>query len=544
MIGNSVRVDPLATPLDNPIFSPHGTCEVGQGERRHVNAGSLTTRTLSGMKWFYLATIGQMLMSLLILTILARLLTPAEFGLFGIAIIFVGLGEIVARSGLGPSIVQRLDLTSSHIGTASLLSVTFGVSMTALVWLLAPLSGAYFDEPAMPRVLRILSLVLVISGVGNVSEYLLHRQLRFRNLMVANLSSYFIGNGLVTIAMALLEFGVWSLVWGAVSRYAIHTLVVVRYLPPRRLRLKVRETAELLGYGAGFSLISIFNFVSQHSGPFVIGRFLGVSSLGYYTRAYSLILPVLNLGFALIQVLFPAMSERQQKREHLRTVYLYGVEALSLAALSISVLVLVSAREIVAVVLGEDWGAAVPVLRILAVVVLFASCSAVNSPLIRALGAVYGEAWRQAAFALLAAVGAWFGSRWGLEGVAAAIAGAWIAGHLFLTQLVLSLLGLRWRDLLRCHMPALWTGAWAGAALWLAAHHLRAVSPSVFVTLSAELLVWAAAVIAALWLGPAFVRPSFIGWMTANVRFDAMGAPGRFFHGALLRLERGSPRSE
>ena len=509
-----------------------------------MNSESLSTRTLSGMKWFYFAAIGQVLMSLLILTILARLLTPTEFGLFGIAIIFVGLGEIAARLGLGPAIVQRIELTSSHIGTASLLSITLGASMTALVWLLAPLSEIYFHEPVVPRVLRILSLVFVISGLGNVSEYLLHRQLRYRNLMVANLSSYFFGNGLVTIGMALLEFGVWSLVWGAISRYAIHALMVIRYLPPRCMRLKIREIPDLLGYGAGFSLISLFNFVSQHSGPFVIGRFLGASSLGYYTRAYSLILPVLNLGFALIQVLFPAMSRRQQKREHLRIVYLNGVEALSLAALSASALTLVSAPEIVAAALGEGWEAVVPVLRILAVVILFASCSAINSPLIRALGAVYREAWRQAAFALLAAAGAWFGSRWGLEGVAAAVAGAWIACHLFLTQLVLSLLGLRWRDLLRRHVSALWVGAWTGAALWLTAPHLRSVSPSVFVTLSAELLVWAAAVTTALYLAPAFARPSFIGWMAANVRFDTMGAPGRFLHGALLRLERGSPRSE
>ena len=510
-----------------------------------MNAGSLTARTLSGVKWFYLAAIGQVLMSLLILTILARLLTPTEFGLFGIAIIFVGLGETVARWGLGPSIVQRLDLTSSHVGTASLLSVTFGTSLTALVWLLAPLSGAYFDEPAMPGIIRILSLVFAISGVGNVSEYLLHRRLRFRRLMVANLSSYFIGNGLVTITMAFLEFGVWSLVWGTVARYAIHAAVVVRYQPPRRLlRLRGREAAELLGFGTGISLISIFNSVAQHSGPFVIGRFLGASSLGYYTRAYSLILPMLNLGFALIQVLFPAMSERQQKREHLRAVYLHGVEALALAAASFSALVLVGAREIVAVALGEDWGEVVPVLRILAVVVLCAFCSAINSPLIRALGAVYGEAWRQAGFALLAAGGAWLGSRWGLEGVAAAVAGAWLAGHLLLTRLVLSLLGLRWRDLLRRHMPALWAGGWAAAALWMTVHHLRAVSPSVFATLLAELFVWAAAVTASLYLGPAFVRPSFIGWMTANVRFDTMGAPGRFLRRAFLRLERRSPRSE
>ena len=391
----------------------------------------------------------------------------------------------------------------------------------------------------MVEVLRGLSVVFVISGAGNVSEYLLHRELRFKNLTTTEILSHTIGYGFTSIAMAFLGFGIWSLVWGTIARHTIYSLMVIRYSPPPlRPRLAVQEAADLIGYGVGFSFTWFLNFVAQQAGPLVIGRFMGATSLGYYNRAYSLILLPLQLGFVLIHVLFPAISKRQQHREILGVVYLNGIEMLWLMGLPVSVLIFMSAPEIVAVVLGEQWDPVTPILSILAPIILFAACGSINIPLVRGLGATYGEAKRQAMFILSMAVGIWLGSRWGLSGVVAAITVAWFVVHLLMTQLVLSLLGLSWRSLIRLHLPALWAGGWVAVVLWVAVHQLRSVSPPAVVLLIVELLIWIATVSVAMHFAPSSVRPLFPGWVIRNVPFNTMGKAGIYLHSSLRWLGR------
>ena len=500
---------------------------------------SLTSRTQAGLKWSYLVVIVQALLSLLILAILSRLLSPVDFGRIGIALIFVALAETISRMGIGPALVQRSDLTSRHIEVAFALSMIFGFGMTAIIWLFAPLGGSLFDDSVITQILGILCVMFIITGFGNVSEYMLRRQLEFRQLAIADIQSYVVGNGFTTIVMALLDFGIWSLVWGMIVRHSMYTLIVVRYSPPSfRIRLAAREAADLLNYGTGSSFLYMFNFIAQQSGPFVIGRWLGAVPLGYYTRAYSLISPVLRLSFTLINVLFPAVSERQQQRDRLRVIYSHGMEMLSLVAFPVGILVYAIAPEIVVVVLGGRWTGVVPVLQIFALAMPFIMCDAINPPFVRGLGAVYQEMWRQAIFAVLILIGAWFGSGWGLAGVVVAIVVAWIVLYLFMTQLALSLLGGSWRELLRRYLPALWVGGWVAFALWVTIPFLRSTSLPVIVRLVIELLIWNFAVLAAIYFTPSFARPAFVDWMVANVRFDAIGRPGYYLRKILTQLNR------
>ncbi len=504
----------------------------------------LTTRTRAGLKWSYLATLAQALVSLLILTVLSRLLSPTDFGLFGIALIYVSLAEMATKFGIGPSVVQRLHLTHRHVEVAFALSVVLGVVMTAAGWLFAPLFGAFFDAPMMPQILRALSVTFAIAGCGSVPEHLLQRYFEFKRLTTINVLSYAVGYGLTAIVMACLEFGLWSLVWATIVRSTMHTLMVIRYSPlPLRPRLAVRDAADLLGFATGFSLTQILHWIAQQSSPFVIGRWLGASSLGYYTRAYSLVSPPLKLGFTLMTVLFPAMSERQQRRESLRVIYVHGIEMLSLVALPVVALVIVTAPDIVAVVLGRQWDAVVPIFQVLALIILFSTCEAMNPPLLRALGAVYGEARSQMIFALLMVIGSWFGSRWGLGGVAVATVGAWCAVHLLMTRLSLSFLDLSWRSVLRCHLPSLWVSVWAALALWLTVQQLRAVLLPVPALLVIELLVWIVTVVVAMYFAPPFARPLFVEWLVKGIRLDSMGKPGRYLGtGLVWLLEAGRNR--
>ena len=501
---------------------------------------SLSARTLDGMKWSYLSTFSRALLSLLVLVFLARLLTPVDFGLFGIAWIFIALGARFAQSGVGPAVVQRHELTGRHIQVGFTLSMAFGIAMMAVIWLFAPLISGFFNETMVSQILQALSVVFIIQSVGVIPAHLLRRNLQFRQLMVANILAYSVGYGLTAVALAFQGFGVWSLVWGEIMRVVIYTTTVVLY-SPQGLRpcWAPREATDLLSRGIGFSLARIFEFIARQGAYFVIGRWLGATSLGYYTRANQLILLPRNyVSRSLFQVLFPAMAQRQQGTDRLATIYLHGIEVLSLVALPIGAMLFVCAPEIVSVILGGQWGQVVILLQILAFAVLFQMCDILNVAAASAVGAVYRQAWRQGVHAFIVVGGAWFASRWGLEGVAIAVIGTQVAAYMLMSQLAVSLLNMRWQQFLRCYLPALWTGAWAAMALWLTAGQVRAMALPVGLSLFVEILVWLATINAAMYYAPSFARPLSVPWAMTNIPFEVLGTPGYFLKKGLKWLSR------
>ena len=208
---------------------------------------SLRERTLSGLGWSYLSTFTKALLSLLVLVILARLLTPVDFGLLAIAWIFILLGARFGQSVVGPAIVQRYELTDRHIQVGFTLSMAVGIAIMAIIWLLAPLVGEFFNEPGAARVLQVLSVIFVINGIGVIPVHLLRRNLHFRQLMVADILAYSLGYGLTAVVLAFQGFGVWSLVWGEIMRRVIHTATATWYSPQRlRPGWGLREAADLL----------------------------------------------------------------------------------------------------------------------------------------------------------------------------------------------------------------------------------------------------------------------------------------------------------
>ena len=196
------------------------------------------------------------------------------------------------------------------------------------------------------------------------------------------------------------------------------------------------------------------------------------------------------------------------------------------------------APEIVSVILGGQWDPVVILLQILAFVVLFQMCGILNHAAIGALGAVYRQSWRQGLHALFVVFGAWYASRWGLESVVAVIVVAQVVAYLLLTQLTVSLLVVRWRHLLRCCLPALWVGVWTAAALWLTAGQVRAMELPAVLALALELLVWFAALLAALYYAPSYLRPVSVKWALTNIPFEVLGTPGSYMRKGCKWLSR------
>ena len=507
----------------------------------HDRTVALSERALFGFNWALLTSGGQAMLSLGIVMVLSRLLTPEHFGQLAIAIVFLTLCDTAVRRGVGPALVQRLHLTGHHLSAGFALSFGAGILLAALLFGIAPQLASLIGQPDIAPFLRVLSLAVVATGASVASEHALRRELRFRALMVAAVTSQTLA-GAISIVLALLGKGVWALVMGALVRQLVFSLIAILYAPPpRNLPVQASAAADLVRTGVGFSMIALLNVLSFSGINLAIAATLGASQLGLYTRARSLANAPTRIAPPLRDVLMPAMAQRQNKTSRLRRVHANLGEMLSLAVLPLGLFLMVAAPEIVAVILGAQWQDAVPALRVLALAGMAQTLGTVQVAAIRALGAVYRETWRRALYLGLLLGGVLFASRWGLLGAAVAVCLAQLMLFAMLAKLALSLLDASGSDLLRRQLPALWTSLVAGIALWVVSELVRGADFDAITALVAQLFVWGLAALAALYLAPAPVRPSFAGWVLGRLPPGFMGAAGRLAHALLAPLALREP---
>ncbi len=417
---------------------------------------SLTHRAVGGMIWVAWGSGAVGVLKLVVLVLLTRLLTPADFGVVTAALVVINFSLSFSQVGLGPALVQRPVLEPRHITTAFIASTVFGLLLAAVMWLAAPLIAQFFRMSHLTPVVRALGLIFVISGVGTVPESLLHRNLRFRLIANRDVLAYAVSWLGVGVGMAFFGWGAWSLVAAQLTQVTTRTAILLRAAPPS---LAGRPTwasfIELMEYGVGQSITRMGVILANQADNLVVGRWLGPVALGLYSRAYQLMqVPTALLVDVLDKVLFPAMARVQAEPRRLASAYLGGTAALVLVTLPIGVVAALLAPELVAVAFGSRWEALVPPFQVLALGMMFRASIRMSDSLSRATGRVYRRAWRQWLYAGLVFSGAWIGLRWGVTGVAAGVLCALFTNYLMMAQLGLSVIQVSWRQFAQAQLPA------------------------------------------------------------------------------------------
>lgn len=441
-------------------------------------SAGLTHRTLAGLAWTAGGKAVYAGLRLLVLFILARLVAPADFGVVGAAAVVMGFSTIFSQLGMAPAIVQRPVLERRHEQAAFSASVGLGLMLGVLLWLLAPTIAAGFRIPAVQPVLRTFAWTFPLAGLSVVGDAMMQRELRFKWLATVEVVSFVVGYGVVGVTLALLRAGVWALVAAEMSKVALYSTILLLTRPqPFTLRPERRAFAELMYYGSGFTVSKIANYLALQLDNVIVGRWLGAAALGFYGRAYELMAaaPAL-LGEPVDKVLFPAMAARQGDLRSLASAYQRGIAAMALITLPLSTIVCALAPEAIAVLLGPKWTPVVVPFQILTLGMFLRTSYRISDVVARATGAVYRRAWRQTVYMLCVVVGAWFGRRLGIAGVALGVLGALAVNYLLMNQLGLRLAHLSWRRFWRAHLSALLTAGLAGAATWGLAALLRSRS--------------------------------------------------------------------
>ena len=425
---------------------------------------SLTARTVRGFVWAFTGSAGQAVLQIAATIVLARLLTPQEFGSVAAALLVVGLAQLLTQVGVSAALVQRHDLTDDDVSAAFAFSVLIALVFATALAVGAPVLGPLVGLPADSGLLPLLAPTLLLAGIAAVPSGLLQRRLRFRPLAVVDLLAAGPATIGVSVALAIAGFGPYALAWGAVAAGAVTAVgylalarPALRLLPPRAALACLRP---MIGFGSGYSLTQLGNWGAQNADNFVVASVLGTGPLGVYSRAYNLLSqPAAVIGGAADKVLFPAMARVRDDGERLRAAYVRSASLIALIAAPASVLLYVLAPEVVRVLLGAQWGAVVLPLQVFAVVLLPRTTYKISTSLTRATGAVYRAAWRQWLYAAEVVVFCAVGARVaGVDGVAVGAAVAIVAHFLvmlhFSARVSAGLMGATLR-MYGKHLPAL-----------------------------------------------------------------------------------------
>lgn len=448
----------------------------------------LAARALGGAAWQTASISIQAVLQLVVLGVLARHVTPREFGLIAVSQVFTGILQLVAEGGFWASVVQLPTLTRRHLRAVYGMSAVFSVALVGVAWAAAPLFARFFHSAELTLLLRVMSVYVVLTGWGMVSRARLERELDFRALFRIDMAAFLAGYVAVAIAGALLGWGVWALAGAILARAAFTTLMVSVARPPVfGTGFGRAELRDVFGFGVGFTLGRVLDYFAWQADYLVVGRWQGVGPLGFYQRGYELMeLPGRYLGKIAEKVLFASMAQLQTRREALASAFLRSVEISSLMVLPVTVWMALTAPEVVRLLYGDGWAQVVPLLQILLLTPLFRTSGRVAESLSRATGVVYRSAWRKAVSVVTVAGAAWIGQHWGLRGVAWGAGAAVIFNALLLLHLALRTAGVGWAGLARSYLPAALVSLAGAAAAIPATLALRALHAPPVVVVAAS----------------------------------------------------------
>lgn len=441
----------------------------------------LLSSVINGVQWVGVGIVAQMTLRIGVLAVMARLVSPRDFGIVSIAFIFTSFAERLGQVGVGPAFVQRAEIDARDLGTAWILSVASGVVIAVALWGLAPLAARFFGESDLQSVLAVLAIGFIIDSFGVVSDGVLQRELRFREIVKVESIAFAVGLAGIGIALGYLGLGMWALVGANLSMRLTRTLLLVYVRPVVSGSVWCGERAkELLRTGFGFSVGKILNFLSLQGDNFIVGRLLGAEALGMYTRAYqAMTLPAMYVGQAFERVLFPALAQRQDDSAALRRGLLSTLEISAAVAIPASVGMCFLSEELVLVLFGEVWRPVVPVLSVLSCGVFFRAAYKCGDVLIRSKGDMYGYAARQAWYTGIIVIGAAVGALVnGLQGVAYAVVIGVAVNYILMTLLAGRLARASLAELFGSHVLGIWIATWVAVALSYALPWIRALSTS------------------------------------------------------------------
>lgn len=323
--------------------------------------------------------------------IIARLLTPAEIGIFSIAAAFIALAHLLREFGSGTYIIQEKHLTHDRIRAAFFVTMLLGWSMAAAVYFVAPWVAHFYNEHGIEYVLTFLTINFLLTPFGSITMAYQQRQVNMMAGLVVKTSATLM-SAAVSIACAYAGQSYMSLAWGSIAGTVTSVLLAQWYRPPQFPLLPgIREARRVLSFGGKMSLVTVLNHISGSAPELIIGKMLGIAPVGLFSRAQGLIglfSKLVTRGMAPALIPLVARAHRGGNTQGMAHGYLYGVSCLTGLAWPFYAGLGVAAEPLIGTLFGPAWLSAAPLVSIWAVAGLIQITSYLSEQMLIATGSV------------------------------------------------------------------------------------------------------------------------------------------------------------
>lgn len=328
--------------------------------------------------WTSLEKFGSQAVQFVIGIILARILSPRDYGVVGILLVFTAVAQILIDSGFTKALIQKNDKSKKDVSTVFTFNLIISITIYTILWFSAPVISEFYDEASLVPLLRVLSLVLISNALFAIPNTLLSIDLNFKTIAKINASAILL-SGLFAVFLAYNDFGVWSLVLQYLSR---SVLLLIFFTISNSYKYKIYFSKDsfnqLFKFGSNLMISNLLNVVVGKFSSLFIAKVVSTTDLGYYTRGMQFPdVAIGTLGAILDTVLLPSLAKNKDKTS-LKSEFERVIVLLHLITLPITIILAVLAEPIVLLLLTKKWIAVVPILQIYCVSRYFNNLISIN----------------------------------------------------------------------------------------------------------------------------------------------------------------------
>lgn len=327
---------------------------------------NLTNKALGGLKWSLIDNLANSGITFLVGIVLARLLSPTEFGILGLITIFINLFNTIVDGGFATALIRNPQSDEKDYNTVFYMNLLFSFVLMGVLCLCSPLLARFFSQPILAHIMPVMSILLVVNAFAIIPRTLLVKKVDFKTQAKISLIAS-IGSGVIGIGMALASFHIWSLVAQQLSRQILLTLFLWIYNSWRPQRIFSKERfRDLFGFGYKVLLANLMNSIYKDIFLVVVGKMYPAEQLGQYNRAdqFNQICTT-NLAGVIQKVTFPILSEVQHDKERFSMAFKKVLGYSSIVTFALVLGLAAVAKPLLMILVGEQWTPAVKYLQIM-----------------------------------------------------------------------------------------------------------------------------------------------------------------------------------
>ncbi len=348
---------------------------------------SLKQKTAAGLKWSSIESFSSQGISFVIGIIIARILSPSDYGIIGMILIFTEVSAVFINGGFSAALIRKQNRTESDLSTVFYYNIAVSLFFYLVLFVSAPTIANFYNSPILTLVVRVVSLNMVIGALGSIQSTILNIAIDFKTQTKITVITLII-TGTIGISMAYSGYGVWALVFQGLASTVISTGLLWFFIGWKpKLVFSLNSFKELFGFGSKLMLSGLLDTVYRNIYQVVIGKKFTPAELGFFTRAKGLAqLPSSNITNIIQRVTFPVLSEMQDNIAQLGNNYRKLLKMSAFIIFPLMMLLFGLAEPLIKILLTDKWLPAVPLLQVLCFSYMFYPIHAINLNLLQVKG--------------------------------------------------------------------------------------------------------------------------------------------------------------